>query len=86
MIHENKVKEIVRRNRRLNRNPSIERKALLLIEAYVMPDINWKSEQAMKDAIYRFAHVALCTCENPHKDWVKKLEDDFKKFHKMGMF
>jgi hypothetical protein len=36
--------------------------------------------------IYECAHVAIGTCDNPHKEWVKNVESTYKAMHKDGAF
>ena len=36
------------------------------------------------DDIYTYAHIALGDCSNPHKDWVKQLNEHYDGLKKMG--
>jgi hypothetical protein len=35
--------------------------------------------------IYRYAHIGLERCENPHVDWRKELHETHKELKKMGI-
>jgi hypothetical protein len=70
----------------ITRLPSKERmqKALEVIEGLTLefdpfcgPKINFSghSMQEKKELIYKFAHVGLDRCNNPHYDWVQELNE-----------
>jgi len=51
----------------------IKTKALRTIEGICLLD-----EKPENGNFYRIAHVALGTCENPHEDWVKFLNNTYR--------
>ena len=38
------------------------------------------------DDIYCYAHIALGTCDNLHKDWVEQLNKHYEELKKLGEF
>lgn len=62
---------------------NFKNRALLVIETLCADDIVWTDQN--RTDIYEIAHVALGTCSNPHKDWVKKTENLFLAFEKGGL-
>lgn len=63
---------------------TITEKALEVIEVFATPDI-MMSNQKRLEKIYKLAHAARGTCGNPHTDWIKEIESDYKAFKKMGL-
>jgi len=64
-----------RKRKRLNRKD----KALLVIEGMILAT---EPGDEFSGAIYKFAHVGLGDCRNPHEDWVKELEKTYRKLVK----
>lgn len=54
----------------------IKAKALYTIEGMIL---GVEPENKMLNACYKFAHVALGHCENPHNEWLKELEETYSK-------
>ena len=55
---------------------SIKTKALETIEGLTLGDI--KPDEKVIENCYKFAHVALARCKNPHTDWGQELEETHK--------
>jgi hypothetical protein len=64
----------------------IKLKALKTIEGLTM--LYQDGKRSLKDAerildeIYRYSHIANEHCENPHKNWMKELNDMYKALKK----
>ena len=65
------------------KRPSLRYKALYVIEVLAGGDFD-QNETGLS-AIYKFAHVALGTCPNPHDDWREELEETYRGFIKGGL-
>jgi len=50
-------------------------KALLVIN-HILSNI--ESEDKLLSKLFRIAHCATGVCGNPHKDWVKELDETYK--------
>jgi len=63
-----------------------EQKALKVIQA--LTTLYEDGKQSHKDAenmlcnIYKYSHIAIGSCKNPHKDWIKELNDMYKALKK----
>ena len=57
-------------------------KALKTIEGMILAT---EPTNEMLRACYRFTHVALGACENPHQDWANELEQTYQKLVKEGV-
>ena len=55
----------------------IRTKALATIEGLTCGE--FKPYSNIVEACYRFSHIALGECENPHKDWVAELDKTFQR-------
>jgi hypothetical protein len=51
--------------------------ALRVVERIAAHEMCRHTQEDWK-TIYKFCHVALGTCKNPHKDWRKKLSKTYK--------
>jgi hypothetical protein len=58
------------------------KKALEAIEGLTIlwedGDKTGKRAKPLMDDIYRFSHIAIGNCENPHKDWWEDLDKTYK--------
>jgi len=61
----------------------LKTKALEVIELIVGEDERITKKQSM--AIYRFSHVALNRCNNPHLDWLEELRTQHSALKKENM-
>ncbi len=68
----------------MNNRTEIVEKALEVIQVFTTPDIKMPNQERL-EKIYKLAHAARGTCGNPHADWIKELESDYKAFKKMGL-
>ena len=58
---------------------SLKDKALRVVE--VMSELASVEKTTLDpDEVYRLVHVGTGTCNNPHPDWVKELEDTYQAF------
>ncbi len=55
----------------------IKTKALAVIESLTAG--GFKVDSKLVESCYEYAHVALGNCKNPHKDWVKELDDMYER-------
>jgi len=62
----------------------IKYKALVAIEGLMFDDIEMTCEDKLA-RIYKFAHVALGTCQNPHEDWVRELDETLEALERFGI-
>ena len=59
-------------------------KALLAIEGLTFQDVIMSDKEKLS-RIYKFAHIALRTCQNDHKIWHKELDNCLNFLDKGGI-
>jgi len=71
--HESWLAEIKRLEGEMD---NIKTKALSVIEGLTLGDFS--PDEKILQACYRFSHVALGRCQNPHTDWLDELDSTYR--------
>lgn len=63
---------------------AIGHRALRVIEGLTFPDITNDPKEKLEE-IYKYAHIGVGDCENPHEDWCEELLEAEEALVKMGI-
>lgn len=74
------------RKRLLNKDIKVAQRALNVIHGLCLAEQDLVMTDHQKlELIYKYSHVGIGSCENPHEDWQKELVKDEKALVKMGI-